>query len=205
MCQSHSHQFNIYNLVNRAFGNRIKLCSREFFSSACWMGWGKERAKKTTWKTASVTRKSFFKGTTNVRLLLHFVPIRIQDTQYGLSSELHDKWFANVLKVSQFFSVVSFCRSHHTIIITALWMLTITYDNANANLSVYYAIFNQKTDEIWHSLSLFECFFFALLCFVVMSEFYCPWNAINYLSWAQSILIYKYSEIFSRLLVFGLW
>lgn len=145
----------------------VSNCAQECFFPRL-VEWGGEReSQKTTWKTASVTRKSFFKGTTNVRLLLHFVPIRIQDTQYGLSSELHDKWFANVLKVSPFFSVVSFCRSHHTIIITALWLLTITYDNANANLSVYYAIFNQKTDGIWHSLSLFECFF-LLFCVLLL-------------------------------------
>lgn len=141
--------------------------------------------------------------------------IRIQDTQYGLSSELHDKWFANVQSFSGSFlcrqcccfcccfsSIQCFflphslalaldCRSFYRpkkSLHFDLFPLHMT--TQNVNLSIYYAIFNQK--DHWN-LTFFVFAIFYILCFFsffvelsIANEFYCPWNVINYLPWASN-------------------
>lgn len=153
MCQSHSHshQFNIHNLVNRAFGNRIKLCSRLLFQ------WG----KNGNLKTAPVTRKSLFKGTTNVLLLLDLC----------ISIHRHSIWFVVGIRWQMIYQ----CSESYSIFASLFFSrhqlspaVRVTYDIANVNLSVYYAIFNHKFDGIYHV--------FFLLFLLTAMIFHAKWQ-----------------------------
>lgn len=168
----------------------VSNCAQDFFffSLKKWLGREKER-----WRAKKNKNR---KNGSYLKNCISYTEIVFQrDDKRSVIASLcahsnsrHSIWFVvgiawqMICQCSKFlnFSLsLSFFFVAHTI--DGALTVPITYDNANANLSVYYAIFNQKTDGIWHSLSSFNDYYLFLSSNVV-SEFYCPWNAIYHLS-----------------------
>lgn len=120
--------------------------------------------KTATWKPHQLHGNRSSKGRQMYWYCSTFA-FRFTDTQYGLSSEFDDKWFINVQKTTRFL-LLSFSRHQLSL------AFCVTYDIANVNLSVYYAIFNHKFDGIYH---VFFAHFFAFFLLTAM-VFHAKWQ-----------------------------